>query len=1188
MLPSSRDSFAVGREFHESEGDTRMRRQSFAAKGLAIVLAVFMGLGPVQFIQVDEAAAQSLADGLQTLAAATALMQQNNQTAQQNQQLLQQLSGQEAQQIATQIQIAQMKLRTELTNMLSCLQRSSVANSGMRSGFSGVGSSAAGGGTGTPRGIPTTLGRNQCQNPNADLSIYENERDITCTNAERAETMATRDRTYNQCRKNQLELLLGVVACVDGFDGKLQNAVSDIQKLITQRADFMKKVISNFNQSVQGHERSIEIITQELEGEGGYKDQVNKLEGLLNALNDSLSAPAGTAERTGQTIDFEGQPLEAGIAERVRHLSETEEANLTDSWFKTMLGGTQGCFENDLTECDATGARRGIDCLKVVACSNLTRGSGFTARCNQNQAALERALGHIRTKYQFNIQLYGPSLNPYDPQSVVNAASQEKNRLLALIMSSFDDIASSGTQQGFVGGGNVSGLKAKAQSMFDRCFNRQVSTFSQSFSTASVSQNNPFKQGLENLRRKELEVTGDLERWMRTVAGRMTTFRTKFTSVFSNSLLQFKEDCVNASPSSATNPGGARSRPRQMLACLQSLKTRLEGGLNGTNGEPPTAIQIPVINGTPGAQGTTSSFITQSCSGFKDCIQQLDVARKTHGQQKDNLIGQRRAQSQQHNQTIDSILSEASTRFNAALSGPGGLQQLLTQINGLLGGNGITKRINPETRDTEALEKDEGSSDDAESRIYKNPTNILNALSGRSPIMRITQENIAEIREEIQEKLRGSGGRNSDGINPRIEKAGRILGQARDRIRACTPNESEYSAIRGVLGRCENLRTICDRGLASAVSQIEVIAGKVSTDPANSTNPGLYRDQRTASSYARCISSSNGVVEGLSPSERAMYMQSRRDQPQRQRSAMERISEEMECLSEAMNQARTMATNSREEFRGRHNEVLARLDELIGACEEYRPAAATAAVAAERASAAAERRIASVDTECVNREVHPRVTNALSQLNTAISRSQNIRPPDTAFTNADERTAARQGLTAALNGMKDWYRSQTLGQGSGFSEADRPDTILRPAISSAQAERLIGFISDSALASRFRAAAFASNGEIRPDFVAFMERVWNAMGGAGGADLTRVSGPLEEAIRSRQSCEAAATRAEDAAQGLATRQDRRRTAIDGQFSQVEDACRAVVSEVDRLAAQARAGRAERTPGSATFDAFEGN
>lgn len=1156
-----------------------MLKNSYKSRSLRLALVASLSLA-LSLEDPRQAEAQGFADAVSMIANTASLIAQNRATAQMNQQLLQQLNSQEAQQIQAGITMAQMKLRNELTNTLMCLQRNSImpASTGTIVG----GSSAAG----TARNAgPQTLGRDACTNPNVDISIYDQE--MTCSLADRTETLAARDRDFNLCRRNQLMLLSRVVGCLDGFDNKLKAAAADIQKLMAQRTTYIKRVMTTFTETIDGHKRSAELIGGELEGPDGYKDQVNKLDNLLASLDDSLSAPAMNSGRTGQQLKIDNDTLEAGLEERVRHLSTTEQANVADSWFKNILGGTQRCYQEASTPCSTgTGAVSGAACLETLACAGLQQGVGYTARCNANKAALSKVISHTASKFQFNIQIYGPNASPYDPQTIVNAAQQERNRMLALMMSSIDDYAGAGLQQGFNGSTNINGLKAKMQEQFDRCFNRQVSLFSQSFNTATVSGNNPFKMALEDLRKKQLELDGDLDRWIRRVTGQMTKFRTKFTNVFSNELQQFKENCSAAAPSAAGNIGQSS---QQRLACLKTLRARLEGGLNGTNGEAATVIQVPVINGTPGTSTATPGTVQNRCVGFKDCIQQLEVAKKLHTQQADTLKSQRQSQAANHNQVIEGIVNEVGSRMAEAMSNAGGFQMLLNQVNGLLGGNDISKRINLSQREGEDLEKEEEPADDERSRVYKTPKDILAVMGRKAGLPQITQESINEVKEEINRKLNGGGDSGAMGINRRIEKANRAIASARDKLRQCTPSDADYASLAGALGNCSNssIGTICQRSVRNAVAQLESIAGKISTDDRNGRNAGTDRLEINRSSYSRCMRDDDDSAN-LSTVERLALAQSATRNTQT-RDPVALANRQNECLNTSIEAVRAMLNNAREQYRGRHNEMLASLDSLLSACDGYTVSAARDARRTSRAEGRVQNTISQRADRCQSEADQQRATGGqnfdriigsirsmnLNDLDAAMNLAPDDRSQDST---AEQFTVLRSAIVDGLQNYRDRLESNARAGRYNVGDTGLEGFMRDPVAgysnllqslrsngqgsAATQLERLLGTppnglrMSTTANTSRLQLVANS------------IQRSMNAAGGQNFSE--NVLAQYQNAARTQTRCSTQAR--EEVDQDEDARAEAARSIASPYESTIRQACEAARDEATSLSTRARQDR----------------
>jgi hypothetical protein len=584
-------------------------------------------------------------------------------------------------------------------------------------------------------------------------------------------------------------------------------------------------------------------------------------------------------------------------------------------------------------------------CLARLACNGIPAGPGFQSRCNQNREVLRKITTDIGTEAQFNQRTSGGNLNPLDPNQILAASDSERDRLEALIMRSFDRYVNAGIQQGFTVGGSVDFLRTKIKTQLERCHNMSRRQFAELYNT-NRSSRNPVRAALEEYRKKQLELEGDLDRWIRVVADRMTKFRAKFTSTFDSTLKQFHQDCRSTSAGSSVAGADATAgsgRSQQMLACLETLKQRLEGGLNGTNGEGATIIQIPVINGTPGAQGSSNQIVSQQCQGFKDCIVKLDLAKKIHGEQKDALVSQRQAQASQHNQIVEGILDQVGAAFNTAMNSPNGLKGMLARVNNLLTQNGIASQLNPKERDKEELVKDDKiNPDDPKSQIYKNPTNILSVLAQRGGLQEIKQEDVNDIKKAIEDKLNGSGsGDSNNGIISRIATANRTMGRARTKLAQCTPGESDYRAINDYLGGCNDIQRICRRGIMGTLGQLERIGSIVANDSNDGRDSGLNRREQNMDTYQRCLREmreNDRLTSGDSSLERILASRDGGSRPfsQQTRDPLTQLETEFACYEQARGGINQLFGRARPDYRGRHNSMMSSMDQLIGACEGYR------------------------------------------------------------------------------------------------------------------------------------------------------------------------------------------------------------------------------------------------------------
>lgn len=910
-------------------GDSMSRNRSYTfafrrcfTLGVAGLLAFAQSSAPVAAQTLGAEAGAYLAMTAGALNNITAMREA--QAAQQ--QLLQSLNSQEARAIQANISAATMEISNLISSsLMPCLQKASVMSTPRTAN--------------NPYGKPAVLGAS-CPDPKADIATFEES--LTCGNAVRAKEVATSEGEYQSCRLRQMELLQRTITCFDGFNDKMNTATQRLKNYISQRTAFAQRAIDAFNKNVDGHTQAIQKIESEVEGKGGYKDQVAQLDAILTALDEALNGAAGgggAARAPGSQVEIDGVPLEGALVERVRHLSSTEGTELGNQMFKMIVGGTERCYVNGATTCDtASGSLPGGACLAQLACANLAQGPGFKSRCEMNKRALAKVSADIGAEAQFNQRTSGGNLDPLNPNQIIQAAQGERGRLEALVMRAFDRFEKAGIQQGF--NGDISMLKQKSREQLDRCFALMTRQFSEHYNTNSLS-DNPVRQMLEAYRAKQLQLEGDIKRWTNLVADRMTKFRTKFTNVFSNTLKQFASDCNQTGAGSAIGTdlaGAATGRSQAMLVCLQTLRNRLEGGLNGTNGEAPTTIQIPVISGTPGSQGATSQFIQQQCTGFKDCIQKLDVAKNMHLEQKKALIGQRQTLASEHNRIIDGIVDQASAAVNAAMKSTA-FSGMLNRVNGLLRDNGIPDMVALKAYDAddlEKLEKDENSHEEKASQIYKNPGNLLKVMAARGGIQQLRQEDLQKVKKGISEKIDGTG-REGSGIRARLTKADKVLGKARDKIKQCTPTKEDFETILSKFNGCKKPEQICN-GLKSALGQMERIGGIIANDTSDGKNSGMSRRDRNMETFNRCIQDQldrEKLTDDTRNYTRKELVEVRLERLL-EKSPTASVDREYYCLDDALSSVRQFYGVSRPDYRTKLNGLTSEVDKLIGLCETYR------------------------------------------------------------------------------------------------------------------------------------------------------------------------------------------------------------------------------------------------------------
>ena len=594
------------------------------------------------------------------------------------------------------------------------------------------------------------LGKKSCKGlkPTKKLILLAEDVKISCTNAKDVFETNKKQRKYQNCKRDQLQLLSNSLSCFDGIEGKLASAASGLQQYITEKTQFTQGILDQIKATIRGHEESVKLIEGELNGPEGFAAKLKDLKKLVRAVDSALIAGAGSAAPTGQTIKIEdGLELPKGIGKRTDLFKKFAFNNVTGDWIKQVVGESRKCFDQKSSDCSAaTGPSAGFSCYSNFVCAEIPRGQNskdrFNRLCRRNQEVLGKIFNSISVNDFFQIRFHESRQSISDPRDVILAATNNIEEMKARFTRAIDRYSRTGAQFGFAAKTvNVAGLKSLLNENLERCKDREIRLFQQALSSGESS-NNPYRQSIiqyDNLRRALQE---DLNQWLDVISQKMTDFRTQFTRVFNRELVQFKESCRGLNDVAYDDPlqfnRDIGDGPAQSLACIKILRNQLQNGIDGTGGEPPTTIQIPVLQQGIGPGDNRGKTVFEQCTGFQQCVNKLGNAVVKHNQEISRLKNIRISEAQRHDSTVKGVLTAVSGGFQAALKNPViGLEAFASKINEYLGVFNISKRLVATKRDGESLKKDEDSCEEKDCQINGAPKDILEVMGNLTGLQKI-------------------------------------------------------------------------------------------------------------------------------------------------------------------------------------------------------------------------------------------------------------------------------------------------------------------------------------------------------------------------------------------------------------------------------------------------------------------
>ena len=531
----------------------------------------------------------------------------------------------------------------------------------------------------------------------------------------------------SNCHKKEISRLSGAIECFRNLEAGLLKAAQPLQNYISQQSGVIREQISLFDQGISAYEKSMALIDEDLEGDEGYKTRLKNIEEMAKFVDSAIDGAPLTsgAQSTPQALD-----------ERVRSFEDEERGNLATNWIRRVGERTKTCFKDQAQACSDRGDQTPSECYTTI----LTHGTGDAtaqkAAAKYNVEILKNILTNFNTNSHFSdTQNYG-ELDPGNGEQLANIMNAEYEQLNGDFL---DAIQIQGT---FRGGSDrlVAKIRELATTHMRNCYNKEAKDFNDALSSNTVDESNIYNQEIQNYRNKKLILQKELNQLSDLITRDLTAFQTKFTKTFSSELRGFKEDCRS------------KNTVSNSYDCLLKLRDHLHSHIDGTGSEPPRAIMS-----VPSLTDKENPFKEVECVGFKDCINKLEVTRKSYREEKEKLEEEASSTISQHNNAIQMAVDSSGKVFSDAFSGPfiEGTRQF---INAKLNSLGIVDAsITSEKRSGEDLELEQIAGGDGAPSVYKIPKDVLSVMGTRAGLLKIgdikgVKASIAKRLKDIEEE----------------------------------------------------------------------------------------------------------------------------------------------------------------------------------------------------------------------------------------------------------------------------------------------------------------------------------------------------------------------------------------------------------------------------------------------------
>lgn len=598
------------------------------------------------------------------------------------------------------------------------------------------------------------------------------------------------------------------MGCVLAMTAKIDQIAESSKTTFNNLTQAANEVYNTRQQIIDTHQGIVDKIDADLNGEKGFKAQLQGLKELTkdigNALNAGLSGKPGE-----QTI---------GFSQRLKGI-KTKRQGLANNWYKSLMGSVEYCFQSTPKTCAYGAAASPRDCIRAYVSSVTGRSAAEKASAKTNLAGLDNAL--ILNNSQAMQTLANPgNVDVKNPESVLRMFEGRFNQNLEITLKGLNGI-------NLTGKANKSDLTNFVQQKYRECFNTAKTAF-----IDDLNNGGQYQEMRDSVLSEEDGLNNEIKNMIDTAQSNMNSFRTGFTKVYNRDLAQFSSDCT------------ASDDPYASADCLRKLYVTMKGGIEGTrqttkldNGNQivynpgPTALSLQSLSLDASGKATLTATTT-SCVGFDECINVMDRYQASHQDQVQSQTKARDAFVTEHNKTVQNAMTQVASQFTAVSKMIGDARD---SINTELREAAVTGAVNTTAVEGEALAADEKTG------LYKTPTSMKAALAGAGTYLEFDKEKMDSV---------------TTAVNDRIRELHEKKLEATKMKSACDIKKSDYEAIASGIGSCDE-ESICEDGIGEQViASLEGLLnkGKVSPDPSDAKSTPI------ADAYGSCMERADSRV----------------------------------------------------------------------------------------------------------------------------------------------------------------------------------------------------------------------------------------------------------------------------------------------------------------------------------------
>jgi hypothetical protein len=474
------------------------------------------------------------------------------------------------------------------------------------------------------------------------------------------------------------------IACVRNLQNKINQIAETAKAPFKQLTEAAAKVWNTRDKIIKIHKNIADQITRDVDGKGGFRDQMGKLQKLALDMNDKVSA----------------------MGNEVESIKEAR-VSTANQWYYDILSKTQACYDNVKQPCFSGVALSASACVAGYI--------GRTAKDNPVSRAQAYKNGQIADSMN--------ALSANKMQNVaqmINADVKDPAGFLRIMDSKFNEminetaIEMQNTQ--FVGSGvSPDQLSAFMKARYRTCYQNTTNAFKAKLG----SEGNEYKASLKAIISREKAVALQAKNLITAAKNQMTDFKTAFNKSYNRDLSMFAANCT------------ANEDAVESVDCLRKMQAMLNSGINGhpeqiklNNGSMvtidagTTAINIPNLQLDAQGQPTNGSG-TITCAGFQECITVMSNARDSHEKAEQSETLNQEKFVEQSNSDISNIMGAIASSFTT-------MSEMITSavsgMNKELAEAGVSATVETKEAKGEDLEKDDKTG------LFKTPKSMKWAI----------------------------------------------------------------------------------------------------------------------------------------------------------------------------------------------------------------------------------------------------------------------------------------------------------------------------------------------------------------------------------------------------------------------------------------------------------------------------